>query len=122
LPVRWSSDIAGRLVLTRRFGRPALEPGRQILILEMDQVAGTRAIILNGQPIAAAASETPHYAIELTELAERNVLVLEIDTPPEGVGPAGHGEDWGMIALVIRETGPAGAPEGPGNVEQIDLE
>ncbi len=34
----------------------------------------------------------------------------------------GNGDDWGVIALVIRETGPAVAPEGPGIAEQIDLE
>jgi hypothetical protein len=122
LPLHLSADVAGRLRLTRRFGRPPLEPGRQRLILEMDQVAGTRSITLNGEPIAAVSPETAQYAIELTKLAERNVLVLEIDTPSPGASPAGSGEHWGVIALVIQEAAPALAPKGPGIVGPIDIE
>jgi hypothetical protein len=122
LPVRWSSEIARRLVLTRRFGRPAVEPGRQVLILRLDQVVGTRAIILNGQTIASASAETTHYAIELADLAERNVLVLEIETPPQDASPVENRQDWGVIALVIRDTDHSSVRSGPGVVEQIDLQ
>ena len=45
----------------------------------MDQVEGTVSLVLNGQPIAPVAATTSRYEIELPDLAERNVLVLEIE-------------------------------------------
>src|SRR5438132_951062 len=78
LPIRWSSDDLGRMRLTRRFGRPRLEPGQQELVLQIDQVAGIHSILLNGQPIAAVSPETTRYEIGLDPWLERNVLVLEL--------------------------------------------
>jgi hypothetical protein len=110
LPVRWSADEPRRLVLTRRFGRPPLDQGRQILLLQMDQVEGILALALNGQPIAPVAAATCRYEIEVPDLAERNVLVLEIELPEPGPEPERHREEWGVIALVVRAVERAAQP------------
>lgn len=87
----------------------------------MDRVAGTRAIVLNGQPIAEVAPERASYAIELGTLPGRNLLVLEVDLPPQQGGLGAGGDEWGVIALVIRERDPA-VGHNPGVAGQIDLE
>jgi hypothetical protein len=107
LPVQWASGGARRLVLTRRFGRPPLDQGRQVLVLRMERVRGIRSIALNGQTIAPVAVETSRFEIEVTDLAERNVLTLEIELPEEGPDPAGSLQEWGDIAIVVRTVEPA---------------
>jgi hypothetical protein len=102
LPVRWGSEDCRRLVLTRRFGRPPLDQGRQVLLLKMDQVEGIVSLVLNGRPIGATAAATRCYEIEVTDLAERNVLVLEVELPESRPDAAGSREEWGVIALVVR--------------------
>jgi len=101
LPVRWEPREPRRMVLTRRFGRPHLEHGSRVL-LQMDQVQGVIALSLNGQSIFPVLPEITRYEIELTDLAERNVLVLEIDVSQTGGEITGAGGEWGMIALVVR--------------------
>jgi len=110
LPVRWGSDQPRRLVLTRRFGRPPLDPGRQVLLIQMDQVEGIDSFVLNGQPIAPIATAACRYELEVPNLAERNVLVLEIELPEAGPDPAARRGEWGLIALVVRTIEPAQRP------------
>ena len=101
LPIRWGLRSTGRVILTRRFGRPPLEPGDRVL-LQMDQVQGVVALSLNGQSIFPVLPEITRYEIELPALAEKNVLVLELEMP-EPVGKIDSpGDEWGMIALVVR--------------------
>jgi hypothetical protein len=102
LPVRWNFDRPTRIFLTRRFGRVAHDPTRQVLLLQMDQVCGIHAMSVNGQPVAGVSSAAAQYTLELHELAERNILTLEIETPPGGALPDGRSRDWGVIALVVR--------------------
>ena len=102
LPVLWGSESPRRLVLTRRFGRPPLDHGRQLLLLQMDHVEGIRSLFLNGQPIAPMAAAIGCYELELPDLAERNVLVLEIVLPESRADLAGDRDEWGVIALVVR--------------------
>jgi hypothetical protein len=126
LPTRWTFEMPTRLTLTRRFGRPALDLGRQILLLELEQIAGTRSILLNGQPIALVSATTPQHAIRLGDLAERNVLVLEIETPAPVVSAADIVDDWGMISLIVRTIEPAhhsvAGQIAPGVAGEIPLE
>jgi hypothetical protein len=68
----------------------------------MDQVEGILSLVLNGQPIALTAGATCRYEIELPNLDERNVLVLEIESPATGLDAEGRREEWGVIALVVR--------------------
>ena len=104
LPVRWESEGPRRLVLTRRFGRPPLNQGQQVLFLQMDQVEGILSLVLNGQPIGRTAASISSYEIEVPDLAERNVLVLEIALPEPRPEVTGGREEWGVIALVVRTT------------------
>jgi hypothetical protein len=72
----------------------------------MDQVEGVLSLVLNGRSIAPAAPATCHYEIEVPDLAERNVLVLEIELPEVSPDPGGYPVEWGVIALVVRPTCP----------------
>ncbi len=73
-----------------------------MLLLKWIRSQGVVALSLNGQSIFPVLPEITHYEIELPELAERNVLVLEIEMP-EPVGKIDSpGDEWGMIALVVR--------------------
>lgn len=101
LPVRWGRHDPRRVILTRRFGRPRLEPGTRVL-LQMDQVEGVVSLSLNGDSIFPVLPEATHYEIELPALAERNVLVLEIEMPEPASEITGAGVEWGVIALVVR--------------------
>jgi hypothetical protein len=101
LPVRWRSRNPGRKILTRRFGRPRLEQGSRVL-LQMDQVQGVVALWLNGQPIFPVLPEITRYEIELPDLAERNVLILELEVREPDGEITDSGGEWGMIALVVR--------------------
>jgi hypothetical protein len=76
----------------------------------MDQVEGILALVLNGQPIAPVAAATCRYEIEVPNLAERNVLVLQIELPEPGPEPERRREEWGVIALVVRAIEPAQQP------------
>jgi hypothetical protein len=114
LPVRWSPHGPKRLRLTRHFGRPPLDPARQELVLDLDQVAGISSVVLNGQSVACVSPERSRFEIPLDGALERNTLVLEIETPEAAGEPAGMTPEWGFIALVIRpieaETGSGSAP------------
>ena len=68
----------------------------------MDQVAGSSRSSLNGQPIAPLAPQIVITRSKLTDLAERNVLVLEIETPAQRPSRPAVGDEWGMIAWLIR--------------------
>jgi hypothetical protein len=107
LPVRWSCELPRRLVLIRRFGRPPVDEDRQIFLLQLDQVEGILSLVLNDRPIALTAGAACRYEIEVPALAERNVLVLEIELPEAGCDPGDNREEWGMIALVVRSGEPA---------------
>jgi hypothetical protein len=110
LPVRWGPHDPARMFLTRKFGRPRLDPDRETLLLKMDHVPGILSVDLNGHPIARSAALVSRYEIELAHLLDRNVLVLEIETPESRLGPAGNVAEWGMISLVIRPVEPADRP------------
>lgn len=110
LPVRWAHDEPRRLILTRRFGRPALDPLRQVLLLQMDQVQGILSLLLNGQRVALTSAEFTNYEIELPNLPERNLLTVELDASACGSRPGGADREWGMISLVIRTSDSADKP------------
>jgi len=107
LPMRWSPDGLGRMRLTRRFGRPPFDPDRELLILRLDQVAGIRSMLLNGQPVAGVAPERSFYELQINHSRDRNLLVLEVERPLPGMESAGASAEWGIVALVVRPIGPA---------------
>ena len=101
LPVRWEPRDRRRMVLTRRFGRPPLEPGSRVF-LQMDQVEGLVSLSFNGDSIFPVLPETTRYEIELPPLAARNILVLEIELNDPAGETTGAGDEWGQIALLVR--------------------
>jgi hypothetical protein len=138
LPTRWGSEQPGRLLLTRRFGCPPRGPGRQGLILLLEQVPGVHSIRLNEQEIPEVSPARSRYEIRLDDLPSRNVLVLEVElpmaqgrtdtrggapgaggptaagwgVPADGQGPEGSSE-WGFIALVIHTPSESQDPTEP---------
>ena len=100
--------------MTRKFGRPPIDPGRERLTLRLEGVAGLVGIRLNGR-----AMEIPPEGATDLELSpdalqpSGNVLALEVVPSSR---PHAEAEDsrWGMVALVIRQpdppdvSGPAG--------------
>jgi hypothetical protein len=75
--------------------------------LRLESVSGILAATLNGQPLKLASGAPFRQEIALPSLAERNVLVLEIDRPELGGSPGGDEVEWGLIALVVRTADPA---------------
>jgi hypothetical protein len=102
LPIAWGPDAPERLRLTRRFGRPPFDQDRESLVLELDQVAGIHALLLDGALIAGVLPERRHYEIRLDRSSERHTLVLEIEPPKPELDPTGKLAEWGHVALVIR--------------------
>jgi hypothetical protein len=107
LPIYWKLDGAGRVRLTRRFGRPPFDHDRQILVLQLDQVAGIHSLLLNGQAVAGVSPEKRRYEIELDDSRDRNLLVLELEPPVPSSEEAGTHPEWGHVALVVRPIPPA---------------
>jgi hypothetical protein len=110
LPVCWGQESPRRVILTRRFGRPPVATAGQALLLRMEQVEGLLSLSLNGRPIALGPALSAGHEIELGELSNRNVLVLEVETPAFEAGPGGSRREWGNIALVARSVDSAAQP------------
>jgi hypothetical protein len=112
LPIAWPDDALGRVLLSRPFNRPPLDPSREALRLELEQVDGLVAVLLNDRDLARPPVGTARLVVPLDDpLPGRNVLVLEVASPPAGRGGSG----WGDIALVI---GPA-PPTAPDRREPL---
>jgi hypothetical protein len=100
LPWTWPGETAGPVRLVRSFGPPPFDPRRETLSLRLARVEGLRSARLNGREIARGSPGTVEFEIPLSgPLPRRNLLVLDLDPP--GPGPAR--QDWGAIALVIRD-------------------
>jgi hypothetical protein len=97
LPVRWSTTSPRRIRLTRKFGRPRLDPRSESLWLSIGRVPGLRSASLNGQPLAIEGLAEGSLEIPL-DLPERNELVLDVELPADPGDPS----PWGEIALLIR--------------------
>jgi hypothetical protein len=106
LPVRWDVKNPRRIRLWRRFGRPPIDATGECLFLELDGARGVQSLLLNGKTLAAISPEKSYYLIPLTEIEDRNVLVLEVETGEAASDLAGSEPDWGQFALVIRSIEP----------------
>lgn len=102
LPIALEPRSTGRLVFVRRFGRPAHDPAQQQVALVLERVPGLARIRLNGRDRPLLPID--RFVLENLELAERNVLVLEVE--PETTGAPR--DDWGHVALVVGPRSPAG--------------
>jgi hypothetical protein len=74
---------------------------RQCLMLELDRVRGTHSCFLNGRALTAISPSRSYYLIPLTEIEDRNVLVLEVETGESSGDSSDRQQDWGQIALVV---------------------
>lgn len=120
LPHRWPAAVDGRIVLSRSFQAPTLNPFSEQLLLHLDDVAGLRAVRLNDRLIASPAAETSSLVVPLGVLASRrNLLTLETDLAAGRV-PRPEDQPWGSVALVIRNvaagTGPTDSLGGRGGL------
>jgi hypothetical protein len=106
LPIDWGPGNPRRLRLSRRFGRPPIDPARQSVLLELDHARGVQSLLLNGKTLAAISTAKSYYLIPLPEIEERNTLVLEVETARWSDAPADLGPGWGQIALLIRSIDP----------------
>jgi hypothetical protein len=102
LPTRWNADAPRRVILVRRFGRPAIDQRSQTLSLKLGHVPGIHCLTLNGEPFGQSSPSTSSYEIPLDAAIERNVLVLEIETPQPVDDAAAATPEWGFAALLIR--------------------
>jgi len=102
LPVRWDLTRPRRVRLSRRFGRPKIDALRQCLLLELDQACGIHSLLLNGKAIAAISSQKSYYLIPLSDIEDRNVLVIEMETGQARGDAFGNDLEWGQIALIIQ--------------------
>lgn len=102
LPCRWDAARPRRVRLSRRFGRPKIDPLRQCLLLELDQASGIHSLLLNGKAIAASSPSKSYYLIPLPDIEDRNVLVLEVETGQTRGDAFGKDLEWGNVALVIQ--------------------
>jgi hypothetical protein len=76
----------------------------------MEHVVGVLSVTFNGQALVLASGDAAGHEILLPGLAERNVLVLEIDTSTLSAQPDGADQEWGMIALAVRTVEPEEDP------------
>jgi hypothetical protein len=117
LPIVWPSDSSGTIRLTRRFGRPPLDPEAETAWLELGFVSGLRSAWLNEGDLDLPDTHAASRRVSLgSRLEDRNVLTLEVDLGLVDPGEASAG--WGWIALVIGPIEPVADPtESGGGVE-----
>ena len=102
LPIRWDPANPRRLRLSRRFGRPPFDPERQSVLLELDEARGIHSLLLNGKALATISPAKSYYLLPLAEIAERNTLIIGVETGQSCAALAEVSPDWGQIAILIR--------------------
>jgi hypothetical protein len=110
LPLAWAAADPPRVRLVRHFQAPPIDPLRETLGLQLDDVPGLTAVELNGQCLARPDPATRSLWLPLpVPLPSRNRLVLDVATPGHEIDSATKCL-WGQVALVVRprDTGPTG--------------
>ena len=115
LPLDGPPRGTSRVVLTRRFNRPPIDPRLESLALRLEGIPGLLETRLNGRPMALPPGGTLEIGLTWSELrATGNVLALEVDPSTAGDEQVRH--PWGMIALVIRQPDPPRGAEPTGGL------
>lgn len=96
LPTIW--DAPGPRHLARSFRRPPIDPSAERLSLRLRDVAGLRAVRLNGREIPIDPGSLQHDLELPAELPDRNRLELDVEL----AGSHDLDASWGSIALVIQ--------------------
>lgn len=110
LPLAGFPDPGRRVLLTRSFQRPPVDPDREALWLRLEAVPGLNSVVLNGRSMTAGGPLADSLLLPVgDDLPARSVLVLDVG-PAHPVGPL----PWGEVALVIvgRDVEPGGRGEG----------
>ncbi len=102
LPAHLHLSESRRLRLTRRFGRPPMDILTETLWLRLERVPGLKSIAINGAPVPLERLGASPLEVALRELADRNLVELDVNLPASET--AGHAIEprWGEIALVVR--------------------
>jgi hypothetical protein len=99
LPVVWPPGIVGPIRLTRRFGRPPIDPTVESVWLELSGVPGLQSLRINGVELGMPRAGVIDWTVRLESLEARNTLTLAVDLgqvlAEERLG------GWGSIALLI---------------------
>jgi hypothetical protein len=106
LPIDWGHNQPRRLQLIRRFGRPSVDAGSQV-VLRLENAPGIQRLLLNGQSVPPPSPSDSRYEIPLDLAPDRNLLVLEVETPGTTDSEPASSKLWGEVAIVIR-TGATG--------------
>ncbi len=100
LPVVWTRGTQGPIRLSRRFGRPPIDPAIESIRLELRGIPGLRSVHLNGVALGPPPAGVLDWTLPLTEpLGSRNTLTLEVVL--EQASTVEIPEGWGSIALMI---------------------
>lgn len=99
LPAPWPGDAGPTALLRRGFGRPRLDPGRESARLELADVPGLVAVVVNGRRVEPGPGEGVLSVPLPDPLPARNVVELEVDLA--GLDPAARARPWGSIAVVV---------------------
>ena len=90
--------------MTRRFGRPRVDPDRERVALELSSVPGLCSSRLNGQDLAVEFDQSGRCLLPVDSLLwDRNTLVIEADV--RRVEPRTFLEEWGVVAILIIRDG-----------------
>ena len=104
LPVDWRHNQPRRFQLIRRFGRPPVDAGSQV-VLRLENAPGIQCLSLNGQSVPPPSPSHSRYEIPLDLAPDRNVLILEVETPTSTDSEPDSSPLWGDVAIVIRTGG-----------------
>ena len=108
LPLTWPAGVARRGRLVRPFQAPPLDPARESLGFQLDDVAGLVVVELNGRELARPAPGTTSLWLPLPPeppLPRRNLLALEVEPPRRAGSLELDPSPWGTVALVICAVG-----------------
>jgi hypothetical protein len=72
------------------------------VLLELDRARGIHSLLFNGKALATISPAKSYYLLPLAEIAERNILILEVETGQSCDALAEGGPDWGQIVILIR--------------------
>jgi hypothetical protein len=92
LPISAPLTAGRRLSLSRSFGTPKCATGETIW-LELRKVLGLESALLNGRPLPEADDGQLCCEIGTDWLAQRNLLVLEVELPLHGTDDG----EWGEV-------------------------
>lgn len=100
LPTHRRGDLDGPIRLTRRFGKPPIDPSLEVISLELLGVPGLARIEWNGLELPLPPGRRVDWVVPLDgPWLARNTLTLDVELDPSDRVESAEG--WGTIALVI---------------------